>query len=374
MDQPQSEPIPKAFREPTSRSDGHSFQTVSAPTSSLGEQYNAFASDIGLVDRSSLTKLRLARKDSIDLLQRLSTNDLRRFASSCCIHTILTTEKGRVIDLVTLYRLSNSDIILICHAPAEKVFEWIEKFTVMEDVSLSDMTNAYSLFSLFGPGLEKVLQVIGVNQLLVNGIDLIIEMNLGDIHLTLGSAEPISTSNVNLLVQVADANTLWQKLVEDNGHVGLQHCGIDALEICRIEHGFPVYGRELTEEINRLEAGLERFLSFTKGCYIGQEVIARLDTYGKLQKRLVGLLLTGDSGVEHGAGITAQGNDVGWVTSATRSPLLNRPIALAYIRSTCAVQNSRVNVLTKSGSPAGAGGSTAIWVAKQWIRHLNVLQ
>lgn len=349
MNQPQSEKIAGFSREPASYSDHHSLETCPVPIFSLSEQYSTLASHVGLVDRSSLTKLKLVGKDSVDLLQRLSRNDLSTVPRGSCVHTILTTERGRVIDLITLYHLSDSVLISICHAPRKRVFSWIERFIVMEDVALEDITSEYSLVSLFGPGLEKILPVIGLNQPLTKIVDSVVETKVGGSQLAVGGAEPVSRFNVIILIPAADAHTLWRKLVEDGSQVGLEPCSINALEVQRIEHGFPVYGRELTEEVNPLEAGLERFLSFTKGCYIGQEVLARLDTYKKLQKRLVGMLLNDKAAVTQGARVTCQGNNLGWVTSAVDSLLLNRTIALAYIRSAWTAPNTRVDVATKSG-------------------------
>jgi len=349
MNQPRSENIPRSLPELASGTGDLSVQTMPAPDSSLVEQYGALASHVGLVDRSSLTKLKLVGRDSVDLLQRLSTNDLSTVNSGSSVHTVLTTEKGRVIDLVTLYNLSDVTLILICHAPREKVLSWIEKYIIMEDVSLFDITFAYSLFSLFGPELEKILPVIRLNQPVTKIIDSVVETKVGDSQLTVGGAEPVSRFNVNILVPATDAHTLWRKLVEDGSQAGLEPCSIDALEIRRIEHGFPIYGRELTEEVNPLEAGLEKFVSFTKGCYIGQEVIARLDTYKKLQKKLVGLLLANKADVVPGAPLTARGENVGYVTSIVDSLLLRRRIALAYVRSVWAVPGGEVDTTTTTG-------------------------
>ncbi len=158
---------------------------------------------------------------------------------------------------------------------------------------------------------RKHFQIVGINQPQSRAFDSVIEVKVGGTDLVVGVAEPISASNVNILVPVAEAKNLWKRLVDDGARIGLQPCGIDALEIHRIESGFPVYGRELIEDVNPLEAGLERFVSLTKGCYIGQEVIARLDTYKKLQKRLMGLLLGDDSCVVPGARVSVQERDVG---------------------------------------------------------------
>jgi len=350
MDQPKFKKVPRPFGVPTLYSEGLSDRATRSPEPSVTDEHEILTSHVGLVDRSSLTKLKLLGKDSIDLLQRLSTNDLKVLVPGFCLHTVLTTERGRVLDLVTLYYLPTSEIVLISHAPREKVFNWIERFIIMEDVSLSDITLTYSLFSLLGPELKKILAVIGINQSAGGAFDKVIETRFGDTQLILGSAEPDSASGANIVGPVADADTLWTRLVEEGRELRLEPCGINALEIRRVEHGFPVYGRELTEEVNPLEAGLGRFVSFSKGCYIGQEVIARLETHQKLKKRLVGLLLNDNAAVVmQGARIAALGNDVGWVTSAAQSPRLNRTIALAYVRSAWAVPNTSVDIATESG-------------------------
>jgi len=348
----QSEPgkVSRASREFTLSFMALSDLATRPPDSPLAREYEILASRIGLVDRSSLTKLKLVGKDSVDLLQRLSTNDLRPLVPASCRHAVLTTEKGRVIDLVTLYHLSNSELILVCHAPPEKVINWIQKFIIMEDVSLFDLTATYSVLSLFGPEVRKILSMMEVNHSQADPNALALQAKVAGIQVVVGTAEPISPFNVNLLVPSPDTYSVWQRLLEDGSEIGLRPCGIDALEIHRIEHGFPVYGGELTEEVNPLEAGLERFVSFTKGCYIGQEVIARLATYKKLQKRLVGLLLNDNAAVTKGARVSAQGTEVGGVTSTAQSPHLNRTIALAYVRSAWAVQNTTVDVTTESGT------------------------
>jgi folate-binding protein YgfZ len=350
MSQNQFEKTASVFQDSSSTSHHQSARVACAPELSLKRQHGALTSTAGLVDRSGLTKLKLVGKDSVDLLQRLSTNELRSFLQGSCIHTVLTTEKGRVIDLVTLYHLVDSEVILICHAPRERVFSWIDRFIIMEDVSLFDVTEAYMVFSLFGPDTEKVLPIIGINAAHRQRLNSVIEVKVGGMALIVGPAEPICASAVNILVPIANAGNVWNRLLDDGRRVGLRLCGIDALEIQRIECGFPIYGRELTEDVNPLEAGLVRFVSFTKGCYIGQEVIARLDTYRKIQKRLVGLRLANGCNVAQGARISAQGNDVGWVTSAAQSSHQNRTIALAYLRSAWAAPNTSVHVANESGT------------------------
>jgi folate-binding protein YgfZ len=319
----------------------------------LVEEYSAIASEVGLIDRSFLTKVRLVGADALDLLQRISTNDLATLQPGFGLQTVLTTEKGRVIDTATVYRLHDSSIMMICHAPPEMILGWIQKFIIMEDVTLTDVTSAFSLYSVFGPRAKKVVTLIGANGVGLQGNSGLIETNPEAFEVIIGEAEPVS-SGLNILVPVPSSDFLWRTMVEGGTPIGLKTCSVESLEICRVEHGVPIYGKELTEEVNPLEAGLEKFVSFTKGCYIGQEVIARLDTYKKLQKRLMGVALVQSAeSPAPGSLVAADGETIGRITSLVDSVLLGRKIALGYIRSGWTTVDSRVKVDSPSGAIEG---------------------
>jgi folate-binding protein YgfZ len=108
--------------------------------------------------------------------------------------------------------------------------------------------------------------------------------------------------------------------------------GLEALDVARIEAGIPLYGRDMTAETLPVEANLDAALSYTKGCYIGQEVIARIEARGHVNRKLAGLLLRGETLPEPGAQIVSPQREVGWVTSATYSPARQQNIALGYVR------------------------------------------
>jgi folate-binding protein YgfZ len=117
-------------------------------------------------------------------------------------------------------------------------------------------------------------------------------------------------------------------------------------DVVRIEAGIPVYGRDMTEETLPLEANLEAALSYTKGCYIGQEVIARIEARGHVNRKLVGLLLSGEILPESGAKIVSPQREVGWITSATYSPARQQNIALGYVRREALAPGTRLAVHT----------------------------
>jgi folate-binding protein YgfZ len=125
--------------------------------------------------------------------------------------------------------------------------------------------------------------------------------------------------------------------------------GTEALEMVRIEQGVPVQGNELNEDANPLEAGLLDHISFNKGCYIGQEVVARLDTYDKVQRKLVGVSWNENAAPVERAPLRFDETEVGYTTSHARSPRLDRPVALAYVRNAHAKPGTALSMDSTDG-------------------------
>src|SRR5262249_20654577 len=125
---------------------------------------------------------------------------------------------------------------------------------------------------------------------------------------------------------------MWHALWAHREACKARAVGLEMLDTARIEAGIPVYGRDMTEETIPVEANLEAALSYTKGCYIGQEVIARIEARGHVNRKLTGLLLSGESLPEPGATIVSPQREVGWITSAVCSPARQQNIALGYVR------------------------------------------
>jgi folate-binding protein YgfZ len=136
---------------------------------------------------------------------------------------------------------------------------------------------------------------------------------------------------VQLFAPAAQADALWRALLEAGRERGLVEGDLETLEILRIEAGTPRLGRELGEEVLPQEAGLDHAVSTTKGCYTGQEVMARIRTYGQVKHRLVGLRVEADAPPAPGTPLEVEGARVGEVTSAALSPHAGA-IALGYLR------------------------------------------
>ncbi len=286
------------------------------------DNYRIIDSSFGLGE-SGIGLLRLDGHDCLDFLQRLSTNDMNGLNAGEHRTTVLTNEKGRIIDIVTLLRMEDSFLLTTSSDNFQRVKDWLEAFIVMEDLHINDITADFSRYCIVG---SKV--IAGVQQLspiLDFDVDKILALPNGILF-----RDPLwKIPFYHLIVK--------RGLIVDNTATPAnfpETPSIDSetLENLRIESGVPRLSHELTDSLNPLEANLEKFVSFKKGCYIGQEVIARLDTYKKLQRKLMGLVLGKISPpLCERQKLYVNGDEVGWMTSTGWSYKLDKAIALCYL-------------------------------------------
>ena len=285
-----------------------------------------------IADRSQLGRMVATGPDLLGLLHRLSTGDVKALRPGEGRPTVLTSAKGRIVERLSVHHLGADGVLLVAGpGAAERVLAHLLKFTFAEDTGLTDVSNATFALALLGPLWEASAKAAGIPDLApygsascaiagaslqvvrTNGYD-------GDGALVIGAREQVGAVQA-ALVGAAEA-------------VGGAFIAPEALESWRILRGLPAPGHELTEDHNPLEAGLLEAVSFTKGCYVGQEVVARLNTYGKVSRSLVRLLLPSGAPVPAaGASVLVGGVVVGSVTSAIRPPGRSEPAALAYVKT-----------------------------------------
>ena len=305
--------------------------------SSATEEYRALSEGVAMLDRSSVGRLRLTGEDALDLLDRLSTNDLAGLEAGTGAPTVLTSNKGRIVDLLYAFRLDGGLLVLTSPDACQKVADWIDFYTIIEDVVVEDLTADTAMLSLAGPGAASLLGKLTVRDVTAVERYESFGATINGVEAAVYRTDFVLPHAYDLLVDAAHAEELWADVLESGRDAGLVPAGAGALEAVRVEQGTPVHGKELSEDFNPLEANLRDYISFTKGCYVGQEVVARLETYKKVQKQLVGLTWDFDDSPETGAKLFRDGKQVGVVTSAVRSPRLSRGIGLGYVRNAHAV-------------------------------------
>lgn len=280
----------------------------------MSEEYRSLVESAVLIQLNTAI-LSLRGKDCIDFLQRLSTNDITSFSERQAVTTILVTEKAKLVDVATAIRQNDELLLVLESNNGEAVTTWLNKFLFTEDVQVQDVTKEFEHFAVAGVQAETLTNDCSAQS--ADGV--FFQDSLW--------RQPM----VHVLLRRNPSREMMREIFPSLRCIGKDS---DVFESYRIEHGVPKFGFELTEQINPLEAGLERFISWTKGCYIGQEVIARIDTYKKLQRRLVSFVFDEGRIEKFSYGkIYFQNEEVGWTTSHAWSERLNRQIALGYLRT-----------------------------------------
>ena len=256
------------------------------------------------VDLTSIHgRLKLCGEDKVDLLDRLTTNDISTLKETGQgISTVLTTNKGRIIDLLKVYFFTDHLMLVSDIESISKVSEWIEFYTIMEDVTQFDVSNETFQIRIFSDEPQLIFPEIE-------------SYKSDDFYIwDLAGAELVVIANkmnqkkcVDIIGQISDKKTIIEYLKTRGTQLKS-----DQFENIRISLGYPKFGTELTEEFNPLEALLIEHISFNKGCYIGQEVVARLNTYDKVQRQMV--KLSSETSLRLGD-LKFQGKVVGKITS-----------------------------------------------------------
>ncbi|HCU81088.1 MAG TPA: hypothetical protein DGN60_08000 [Chloroflexi bacterium] len=300
----------------------------------LNEAYQYAQTGCVIVKRKALGYIWSHGRDRLDLLHRLSTNDLLGMSTNEVKSTVLTNPIGRTVDYLIVLNVENKSLIITSPGKSNVVFQWIMKYIFFQDdVTLSLPEESMVQTGLYGSKAKEVVATIAPefstlspNQLLaVNKNTWIIR-----VPPPLGIGYEI----------VSDATTT-QELIQRAKNAGAVNAPSSLYEILRIEAGLPGAGQEIDTSYIPLEIGLRDAVSFTKGCYTGQEIIARLDSRGKLAKTLVGLRSSDKLPV--GALLQAPNESNGVITSSTYSPKLGW-IGLGLVKPTVCDPGTKLSV------------------------------
>lgn len=279
--------------------------------------YNLAVAGCGLVDWPEAARLWAKGRDRIDLIHRMSTNDLRNMALNEGRATVLTTAIGRMVDRILVINLAERALILGSPGTGEVVRKWLNGYVFYNDeVTFTNAAELLGQFQLFG------LQAAAVAEALAPGAA---ALKLYEVlerdGLIVGRGDPLSGESFFVLGE-PPVVTLAREAAVGVGAVPVNR---DVYKVVRVESGLPEYGHEMGEAYIPLEVGLWDDISFSKGCYIGQEIIARMESRGKLAKTLVGIQSA--QPIEAGGGLTsvAESPRFGWIGLAFVKPAQAEP-------------------------------------------------
>lgn len=314
--------------------------TVHDTASSADTSYAAVLEDVAVYDASTYGRLRLSGRNPASLIHRLSTNDVERLTPGDGARTVLINHNARIIDLLTVYALPEHLLVVASASQREAVETLIRKnIFFMDRIVVEDVTEQTVQLHLYGPhAAAKVQEITGIDPQSWP-LHHIQAAAFGDGDTApqgwVARILPLGGDGFALFARAEDRVVLEALLSS------VPMLSATTYDVLRIEQGYAVSGHELSLEYIPLETRLTDAISFNKGCYVGQEIIARMDSRQRLAKQLMGLRLR--QPVEPGGKLFRDGKEAGDLTSVALSSRFGA-IGLGYVRTASAEPGTIVEV------------------------------
>lgn len=299
--------------------------------SSDKEEHICVREGVGVFDVSHMGEFILEGSNALDLIQRVTSNDASKLINGQAQYSCLPNKQGGIVDDLIIYKMSDEKYFLVVNASnIDKDWNWISSFNT-KGVTMTNVSDEYSLFAVQGPKAIDVLQKITPVQLADIKYYHFTQDQIGGIDDVIISATGYTgAGGFELYVKNQDAETIWKKIFEAGEEFDIKPIGLGARDTLRLEMGFCLYGNDIDDSTSPLEAGLGWITKFTKE-FTNSENLKKQKEEG-IKKKLVGFVMS-DKGIPRSGYEIADstGNVIGNVTSGTMSPLMNIGIGLGYV-------------------------------------------
>lgn len=300
--------------------------------SGIMSEHRKVRKSVGLFDVSHMGEFKISGAHALDFLQQVTINNVSKLAINQVQYSALCYESGGIVDDLLVYRLEDYYITVVNASNLEKDFNWM-KAHLIDGAQIANVSDRYTLLAVQGPDslntLKKILSVdisnlpfYWLTQGQIAGIDALISRTgyTGELGYEIGFAPEHSEK-------------VWNAIMDAGQEFEIEPIGLAARDTLRLEMKYCLYGNDIDQTTNPLEAGLGWITKLKKGDFIGREAILKAKKEG-IKRKLVGLVLAGRGIPRHGYSVFKDAEKIGEVTSGTMSPMLNKGIAMAYLAKT----------------------------------------
>ena len=308
------------------------------------QEHCAVRQGLGVLDLSHRGRLRLTGSDRAAYLHRIISNDVEGLSVGEGNYATILTNRGKIIADMNVYVFEDSIGLETNAETTLGLYQELDKYLIADDVTIEDFTEHTGTIGVHGPKSAELLQEVygfDVGDLpeyhsLIHEID--------GKRIVCVRANETGEAGYNLCTAAESIERLWDTIMTKGRALGAEPVGLAALNSLRIEAGIPRYGAELDDSVFPGEAELEQVISFEKGCYIGQEIVARMKYRGHPNRLLRGFEIMSDTPPQSGDHLLDGDKEIGWITSAVVSPTLGKTIGIGYVRSAFTDEGSRVEI------------------------------
>jgi folate-binding protein YgfZ len=306
-------------------------------------EYRAARENVGLIDKNYRAYLRFTGPDRIRYLNAILTNNIKDLAAGRGVVSLFLNPQGRIQAEIEAYAEAESLFCVSYAMIRETLVPALDKFIIMDDVTLRDETERYGTLALEGPKAAEAVKRLTAIDLGSLGELSFHETAMAGIPCRMTKRSPGGVAGAEFLSRRGDLPRLWQKLNDEVAIHGGRVMGYQALNALRLEQGVPWFAYDFGEKQIPHEAGLEHsHISYTKGCYTGQEIVERVRSRGQVNRARVLLKFEGGVPPVAGTALTVDGKEIGYITRSAFSPDLRAAIAMGYVRRENSVEGSEV--------------------------------
>ncbi|MDR3543549.1 MAG: glycine cleavage system aminomethyltransferase GcvT [Desulfosporosinus sp.] len=317
------------------------------------EEHQTVRTKAGLFDVSHMGEIVVDGKEALEFVQMLITNDVRKLEDGKILYSPMCYPDGGIVDDLLVYRYDTTHFFLVVNASnTDKDFSWMLELSKSFDVSVHNVTDQYAQLALQGPLAETILQRISNVNLSQIKYYTFAHGELDGVQCLISRTGYTGEDGFEIYLSPEYAGVLWRKIIEVGAPDGVEPIGLGARDTLRFEACLPLYGNELGAEISPLEAGLGCFVKLDKAAFIGRDALRTQKEEG-IPRKLVGLEMIGRGIARSHYPLQKNGVEIGFVTSGSFSPTLNKNIALGLIPTDQVVQGDVLDVLIR-GKPVQA--------------------
>lgn len=298
---------------------------------------------VALFDTCYRAYLYLTGPDRVRFLNAIATNDVKSLAEGHGSLGLLLNPQGHILAEVECCALADRFLVFSHALVRERTVQWLEKYIIMDDVTLDDATTRMGSVALEGPAVASLLHSIcGLK------LDAMPELAHREVMIGAAAGHVIRRSHfgevgAEIVAERGALPAIWQTLADAARQAGGGPIGYGTLDALRLEAGIPWFSYDFDDQRIPHEAGLETsHISYTKGCYTGQEIVERVRSRGHVNRKRVGLMFDGPTAPPAETKLLAEGKEVGHVTSAAYSPARQRAIGMGYLRQEHTAPGSHV--------------------------------
>ncbi len=299
----------------------------------------------GLFDVSHMGEIVVTGTQAQAALQSMTCNDLGALTDGKALYSAIINEKGGVVDDIIIYRYTSERFFLCVNASnTDKDFDWFIKHNKFQDAEFLDRSKEIGQIALQGPKSQAILQKVPGGEK-VGDLKYFhfVEATIVGVKVIVARTGYTGEDGFEIFIPIAQTEKVWNALLEHGKAEGLIPCGLGARDSLRLEACYPLHGHELSDEISAIESGLGWIVKPDAGEFIGRPILVEQKKNGA-PRSLVGIFLDDPGISRQGDKVFQEGKEIGVVTSGTKTPTVNRALALALIESGAKAEGTKLEV------------------------------